>query len=90
MRYESQAGLPETPQEDSDAIVRDVASKMGVVISDEDISMSHHSGQPGQSRQILIKFTKYNIKRKLMKSRREIKTVTSLNHVHFNGDLTKR
>lgn len=86
------SGIPETPQEDTDAIVRDVASKMGVTINEEDISRSHRSGQPGKSypRQILVKFTRYNTKRKLLKSRREMKSVTTLKHVYINEDLTKR
>ncbi|KAJ8314099.1 hypothetical protein KUTeg_008661 [Tegillarca granosa] len=65
---------------------------MGVDIHDVDISRSHRSGKPGQSRprQILVKFVRYNTKRKLLISRRVMKSVPSLNNVFINDDLTKR
>ncbi|KAJ8305117.1 hypothetical protein KUTeg_017331 [Tegillarca granosa] len=86
------SGIPEKTGEDTDAIVRDVANKMGVDIHDVDISRSHRSGKPGQSRprQILVKFVRYNTKRKLLISRRVMKSVPSLNNVFINDDLTKR
>ncbi|KAJ8322424.1 hypothetical protein KUTeg_000033 [Tegillarca granosa] len=41
-------------------------------------------------RQILVKFTRYNLKRKIMKSRWELKKNSSSKDIFINEDLTKR
>lgn len=86
------SGVPERTGENTDDIVRDIATKMGVDVCDEDISRSHRSGKPGlnRPRQILVKFTRYNLKRKIMKSRWELKKNSSSKDIFINEDLTKR
>ncbi|KAJ8305667.1 hypothetical protein KUTeg_016212 [Tegillarca granosa] len=86
------SGIPEKSDENTDNIVIDIASKIGIQVRDDDISRSDRSGKPGQNRprQILVKFTRYNLKRKFMKSRWELKKNASCKDVFINEDLTKR
>lgn len=84
------SGIPETVNDDTDQIVLHVAETVGVNISPSEIDRSHRLGRPGnrQIRDILVKFTSYRARERLMKNRRNLKT-SELRGVFVNEDLTK-
>ncbi|KAJ8315847.1 hypothetical protein KUTeg_007997 [Tegillarca granosa] len=83
------SGIRETPSEDTDKILH---KKMGVTLNPEDIDRSHRTGKPnpGRDRKILVKFTKNNVKRAIMKSRWQLKQNTGYHNVYINEDLSKQ
>lgn len=83
------SGIPETVNDDTDQIVLHVAETVGVNISPSEIDRSHRLGKPGnRQRDILVKFTSYRARERLMKNRRNLKT-SELRGVFVNEDLTK-
>lgn len=84
------SGIPETENEDTDQAVLRVAETIGVNIPPSEIDRSHRLGKPGnrQTRDILVKFTSYRARERLMKSRRNLKN-SELRGVFVNEDLTK-
>ncbi|KAJ8304216.1 hypothetical protein KUTeg_017799 [Tegillarca granosa] len=83
-------GIRENENETTDELVKDLAKKIDVDINDTDIDRSHRSGKPGTNRQILIKFTNYNIKRRLMKARGKLLSAEGCRNIYISEDLTKR
>ncbi|KAJ8309995.1 hypothetical protein KUTeg_011860 [Tegillarca granosa] len=65
---------------------------MGVTLNPEDIDRSHRTGKPnpGRDRQVLVKFTRNNVKRAIMKFRWQLKQNTGYHNVYINEDLTKQ
>lgn len=84
------SGIPETANEDTDQVVLHVAETVGVNILPSEIDRSHRLGKPGnrQTRDILVKFTTYRARERVMKNRRNLKT-SELKGVFVNEDLTK-
>lgn len=84
------SGIPETVNEDTDKAVLHVAETMGVSVSPSEIDRSHRLGKPSdrQTRDVLVKFTSYRARERLMKNRRNLKT-SELRGVYVNEDLTK-
>lgn len=64
--------MPETAGEDTDELIRSYAKKVGVELPPDSIGRSHRVGKPrhGKIRPIIVKFTGYNIRRKLYQARK--------------------
>ena len=72
--------------EDTDAMVLDVVNKvLGITtITQQDISRSHRVGDRAKGlRPVLVKFTTYRAKEKIMKSKKDLPT-----HISINEDLS--
>ena len=70
------SGVPERGRhEKTDDLIKSVAAKAGVQVQDQDIDRSHRLGapKPGRPRPIVVKFTRYNKRSELIKSRRKLK-----------------
>lgn len=77
--------MSERPGEDTDQLILDYAEKVGVHIPRESIGRSHRVGRPspGKTRPIIVKFTTYNMRRKLFDARKNSQS-------HFvSEDLTQ-
>ncbi|KAJ8318403.1 hypothetical protein KUTeg_003494 [Tegillarca granosa] len=87
------AGIAENKDENTNEIVLDIAKRANLDITLSDIDRSHRVGPPnmGRNRQIIVKFTNYRAKYKLMKSRKHFKRSADpiLKSVYINEDLTK-
>ena len=59
----------------TDDLIKNVATKVGVEVQDQDIDRSHRLGapKPGRPRPIIVKFTRYNKRSELIKSRRKLR-----------------
>ena len=75
-------GIPQVPGEDTNGIIINMASKVGVDLEREDISISHrlpikrgssNANNPG----IIVKFTRRTIRDKLYLARFKLKNITS-------------
>lgn len=77
--------MTETPGEDTDRIVLDYARQTGVELSPDSIGRSHRVGRhrTGKVRPIIVKFTSYNIRKKVYDARRNCQDV------FVSEDLTK-
>ncbi|KAJ8311252.1 hypothetical protein KUTeg_011209 [Tegillarca granosa] len=86
------SGVPESSPEDTDALVKQIASNMGIELKDDDIDRSHRTGKPrsGSNRQILVKFSNYHYKHRIMKSRWKLGKSPELKNIYINEDLTKK
>ena len=64
------SGVPERRNEKTDDLIKNVATKVGVEVQDQDIDRSHRLGapKPGRPRPIIVKFTRYNKRSELIKS----------------------
>ena len=97
------SGIPESENEDTDEIILHLASDMGVPMSSSDIDRSHRVGKPEDksrtgtrkskksTRDIIVKFSTYNARRKLFQIRKELRTTENedLKKIFINEDLTK-
>ena len=65
----------ESPSDlDTDAIVRDVCSKVGVTVTNDDIGRSHIVGTPADGRcQIIARFLSYRVRHKVYSSKSKLK-----------------
>lgn len=69
-------GIAENKGEDTDKVMQSFArDKLGIQLDDSEIDRSHRLGkkQVGKPRPIIIKFTRYNMRRKFIKERRKLK-----------------
>ena len=68
-------GLTEEKGENTDEVIKNfAASKLDTIVKDVDIDRSHRLGKPsGKSRPIIIKFTSYNMRAKIMRARKKLK-----------------
>lgn len=84
------SNLPETDSEDTDNLVLKVADVLSIDLSPRDIDRSHRIGKPGKktNRDIIVKFTSYRARERLMKNRKNLKG-SDLDGVFVNEDLTK-
>lgn len=82
-------GVPETDGENTDQIVLDVAKSAGVMLSPDDIDVSHRVGRSGTTnnnkpRSLIVKFLSHNVREKLFSARKE----KSASRVHAHPLLT--
>jgi hypothetical protein len=87
------SGLKESEGEDTDRIVCDLVSDLGIKVSPEDISVSHRLGRPnfggtGRHRSIICKFVRRNIKTQVMKTKKKLRDMPMYNGVFIDEDLT--
>ena len=74
------SGVPEHEAEDTDQLVLDIAKSAGVILSPDDIDVSHRLGRKGaKPRSLIAKFVTRNVREKLYNSRRD-KTVSRVRH----------
>ena len=96
------SGIPEDNEEDTDQLVLQIASSLGVEMVSFDIDRSHRVGRPegrGQSRRapgatqrprdIIVKFTRYKVRSKLYGERRGLRKKATHKSVYINEDLTR-
>ena len=97
------SGIPESENEDTDDIILHLASDMGVPMSSSDIDRSHRVGKledtgristrksKKSSRDIIVKFSSYNARRRLFQIRKELRTTENedFKKIFINEDLTK-
>ena len=88
-------GIAETDNENTNDIVVRVAKDMGVVISPNDISVSHRVGGPRRGRTsdkprpILAKFVRREFKSQIMYRKKNLREVEAYRNVYVQEDLTK-
>lgn len=75
-------GIPVTPDEDTDKIVMNLASKIGVDVKESDLSVSHRNPGPYQGERqtpvpIIVKFTRRVIRDKVYQAKSKLKHVTT-------------
>ena len=97
------SGIPEDKDENTDQEVMRIAGSLGVDIGRGDIDKSHRvsnfddhrrSGKgPGtkrRTRDVIVKFTTYNVRNKVYQERKELRNTETLKSVFINEDLTKK
>ena len=73
-------GVPEREREDTDQLVLDVAKSADVLLSPDDIDVSHRLGRRGpKPRSLIVKFVTRNVREKLFNARRD-KTANRVNN----------
>ena len=84
-------GIPETLNEDTDGLVKDVAArKQDVQLTKHDFVRSHRVGRKSEEKDtpravIIVRFTSHNTKVAVMRNARKLKGT----HIFINEDLTK-
>ena len=98
------SGIPEPanekPQDVQKVVKKLIADDMKVDINDFDFCRMHRVGKAkpvsaqhpeGLPRQIIVKFTRYSARRKVMKARKTLKDLTDRPHrIYVNEDLTRK
>ena len=92
------SNIPESPNEQTDKIVCELAEKMNVHIERSDIDRSHRVGRieprlgPGNRhhRDIIVKFARNNVRDQVFQVRKELRNTTQLKSIFINEDLTKK
>jgi hypothetical protein len=84
------SGIVESDDEDTDSKVLNIASKLGLKLSINEIDRSHRVGpkQTKNKRDILVKFTNYHARNNLFKSRVKCKN-NDMKGIFINEDLTR-
>ncbi len=88
-------GIPESMPENTDSLVLNLAKKLHIEVSVNDIQRSHRSGDPAvyedTPRPILVQFVSYRMKREFLAHRRKLKDIKEKGekNIYFNEDLTK-
>jgi len=84
------SNVPETPDEDTNQIICDIAKQGGANIKESDIDRSHRNGPPkrkdGKRRDIIVKFTHYKAKSDCIKCRKQLRVNKS--NIFLNEQLT--
>ena len=80
------SGVPETDGEETDQLVLDVAKSAGVMLTPDDIDVSHRVGRPknNKTRNLVVKFLSHNVREKLFTARKD----KSANRVRSHPLLT--
>ena len=83
------SGIPEESNESTDTHVLELASDLNVNLFSHDIDRSHRVGKPSstKTRDIIVKFSRYNALRMLYEVRKDLR---ELENRAINKDLTKR
>ena len=90
------SGVNEAIDEDTDSIVMRIAEKLDVTMSTADIDRSHRVGKINEQRRngrrrprdILVKFSTYNARRRLFLKRKDLRDSEDTKHLFINEDLT--
>ena len=90
------SGVNEALDEDTDSIVMRIAEKLDVPMSTADIDRSHRVGKINEQgrngrrrpRDILVKFSTYNARRRLFVKRKDLRESEDTKHLFINEDLT--
>jgi len=79
-------GIPEKPGEQTDQLVIDVASKIGVTLTSSSIGRSHRVGpkKPGSKRAIIVKFVSFADRQKMFTAKKQLKGT----NITIKEDLT--
>lgn len=81
-------GIEQNENENTNDIIKQLASDIGIAITDSDISVSHRlPGRPGSTKPIIVKFVRRDMKTQMMKNKRKLKDAGRRN-VYLNDDLT--
>ena len=92
--------IPETEGEDTDRLVLDVAKSAGVMLSPDDIDVSHRVGRQknNKPRSIVVRFLSHNVREKVFSSRKDksasrvrshpLLTAEALRQVYISENLT--
>ena len=90
------SGIKENDDENTDNIITTICNnvlKVDPPLQPSDIARSHRSGDPKKikNRQILVKFTTYNIRDKVIRARKKLKEFNKdeNENIYINEDLTK-
>ena len=90
-------GIPETPSENTDEIVKQICNLIDVDITEADVSVSHRlPTRRGTVKSIIAKFTRRNIRDKIYRQRSRLRNYTSSdivlshtsNKLYINESLT--
>ncbi|KAK3105030.1 hypothetical protein FSP39_015636 [Pinctada imbricata] len=79
------SGIRELREENTDDVITSTMSKIGVEISPTDIEHSHRVGSKdgGKTRPIIVKFSNFRVKRRILMARKQLDK-----NVYVNDDLT--
>lgn len=85
------SGIPEDATESTDVKVLELAGELNVNLFSHDIDRSHRVGKPSptKTRDIIVKFSRYNARRMLYEVRKDLRHVENRDSVFINEDLTK-
>ena len=85
------SGVAFSPGENTSCKVVDIVKQIGVEIKVADIEVSHRTGKstPGRPRQIIARIRNYDLKSKILKSAKNLRTTDGLKNISINQDLTK-
>ena len=85
------SGIPVREDENTNQLVVELASKVGVDLKEDDISVSHRLPQrnPNRPKPILVKFVRRDKKTALMKAKKTLRTRSDLKHIYIDEDLTR-
>ena len=82
------SGIPESEDENTNDIVKQLAADIGVTLTPNDISVSHRlPGRQGTAKPIIVKFVRRNMKTAFMKNKRRLRDLNRKG-VFLNDDLT--
>ena len=84
------AGVPES-QQDTDTAIVEIAGKLNITLSRDDIDVSHRVGPKSEDRprQIIARIKNYELRHRLLKSSKHLRKVNGMERVSINQDLTK-
>lgn len=84
------SGITEKNGEDTDKIVLELAKDIGIDLKAEEISRSHRlpNRQNRSPRDIVVRFTTYNKRQKILKARKNLRN--KRDHIYINEHLTKQ
>ena len=83
-------GVPEANEEDTDELTTALVKRnLGIEVNKTDICRSHRLGRkkPGQHRQIIVKFTRHNVKSTIMRKKKILREEGS--NIEIQEDLTQ-
>ena len=82
------SGIPESEDENTNDIVKQLAADIGVTLTPNDISVSHRlPGRQGTAKPIIVKFVRRDMKTAFMKNKRRLRDLNRKG-VFLNDDLT--
>lgn len=83
------SGVPQSQDEDTTELVCQVAKKLNVELTPNDISVSHRLPTAKGPKQIIARFTHAKKRSELLKATQNIKAIDGLKGINISQDLTK-
>ena len=85
------SGVTFSPGENTSCKVVDIVKQIRVEVRVADINVSHRTGKstPDRPRQIITRIRNYDLKSKILKSAKNLRTTDGLKNISINQDLTK-